>query len=104
MAKKISKVGLLFAIVNAVIVITVAYLDSLGSNRGFGLVWILWVEMPATFVIVPLADFIGNIYPVSRFILIPAVASIFGGLQWYFVGWLISKIKQRFFPHPKARE
>ncbi|MCX5700194.1 MAG: hypothetical protein NTZ63_01435 [Candidatus Omnitrophica bacterium] len=89
---KISKLGLLLAIVNAAIVITIAYLDSLNTSRGFGLVAILGMEIPATFVIMPLSDFIDNIYKVSPFILIPALASILGGLQWYGIGWLISKL------------
>jgi len=90
--KKVSKLGLALAIVNAVIVVVLAYGDSLEFSRGFGLVAILGMEMPATFIIMPLADFINSICKISPFILIPTLASVFGGLQWYFIGWLISKL------------
>jgi len=103
--KKISKVGLAFAIVNAVIVITIAYLDSLNTSRGFGLVAILWMEMPATFIIMPAIDFIERMgLHVSPFISISVLASIIGGLQWYFIGWLIEKIYKKIFTRPKVKE
>jgi hypothetical protein len=60
MNKKISKLGLTLAIVNAVIVTVIAYGDSLESSRGFGLVAILWMEMPVTFIIMSLSDFIDS--------------------------------------------
>jgi len=94
--KKINKLGIAFAVANAVIVITIAYLDSLGSSRGFGLVAILAIDMPVSFVIM----FFTKLIPFSSFIIIPIFASILGGLQWYCIGWLISgvasKIKEQF--------
>lgn len=100
--KKISRLGLVLAAINAVIVIAIAWSDSLGFSRGFGLIAILWMEMPATFLIRPLANFIDRIHKVSPYILIPSLAIVFGGLQWYFIGWIISKLKQRFFQNKRA--
>lgn len=104
MMNKISKLGLWLVVIHSVIVIAIAYIDSLNFSRGFGLVAILGMDVPATFIIMPLSDFIDSICKVSPFILIPALAVIFGGLQWYGIGWLISKLKQRFFTGPKVKE
>ena len=101
MNKKINKLGLWLVVIHSVIVIAIAYLDSLNFSRGFGLVVILGMDTPATFIIMPLADFIDSICKVSSFILIPALAVIFGGLQWYCIGWLVSWLKQKLFPAPK---
>ncbi|MCX5711163.1 MAG: hypothetical protein NT060_04300 [Candidatus Omnitrophica bacterium] len=98
MWKKLNKLGLLFVVIHSVIVISIAYFDSLNFSRGFGLLVILGLDIPASFVIMFLSKFIDSIGQISPFIVIPALAVIFGGLQWYCIGWAISKLKQRFFP------
>ena len=90
---KINKLGLWFVVVHSAIVITIACLDSLNFSRGFGLLAILGMDFPATFIIMFLSTFIDKIYQVPVFILIPTLSIIFGGLQWYVIGWVISKLR-----------
>jgi len=97
MEKKISKLGLWLVVIHSVIVITIGYRDSLNFSGGFGLTAILVMDIPASLLIVFLSDFIDNICKIPPYILTPALSVIFGGLQWYYIGWTISRLKRRFF-------
>ena len=101
MWRKINKLGLALAIINIAIIMAMAYGQNFDFSGGFGLMPILLVEIPASFIIVIVVKFLANFFPLC--ILFPILAIIFGGLQWYFVGWFISKIKQRFFPSRRER-
>ena len=85
---KISKLGLLFVIVNAIIVIVIGYPDNFNWNGGMALAPIALINFPTTLFIMRLDKICGIPYPYA----LPALFIIFGGLQWYFIGWLISRI------------
>lgn len=114
---KISKLGLLFFIINSLVVITFCVIDTTDaietSSSGFALLPILMIDTPAMFIAMPVMSFISNVtltlVPLSNNTLYVIVQKsifavsflIFGGLQWYGIGWLISKLIKRFSPASK---
>ena len=122
MGKKISKLGLALVIVNSVIVVFFSYTDTMNAiqvnSSGFALIPMMMVDFPASYVALYVYGFsqqffqcpltntasIINNYYIVRGSICAVSFLIFGGLQWYFVGWLISKIKQKFFTRSKIKK
>jgi len=100
MEKKINKLGLSLVVVHSIIVIGGFYLESLNTSKGFLMAAILMMDMPASFIVMLIGKPSMGFHPE---IVLAITILILGGLQWYFVGWLISRLKQIFFPKVKEQ-
>jgi len=94
---KISKLGLILVVVHWLILITFFYLGHLNFTSGIGLTVIKIMDIPSIYIAAFLSYFLYRNYAVSFFNDIIALTLIFSSLQWYFIGWLISKVKNIFF-------
>lgn len=110
---KISKLGLLFLVINSLIVVTFCVIDTVDaietSSSGFALLPIVMIDFPAIFIAFAVSGLIGklvstpltnDVYLFHQYIIVTksilAVSIlIFGGLQWYFIGWGITRLKER---------
>lgn len=113
---KISKLGLLFLVLNSLMVITLCIfdvVDAIGTgSSGFAILPLVVLDPPGYFLGAPLAYYLSEFIPVSldsaisvydqRIIIRGSIFAIttliVGGAQWYFIGWLISNRKKCFLP------
>jgi hypothetical protein len=122
MEKKISKLGLWLVMVHSVIAIVLFSIDTMNAiqcgSSGFAILPLVIIDFPAFFISRPIAGFLYSLAPAvldntpsiilrdtiihQSSIAIPVF--ILGGLQWYGIGWFISKLKQRFFSRSKVKE
>ena len=114
---KINKLGLLFLLINSLIVITFCAIDTVDaietSSSGFALIPVMMIDFPAIFIAFPVASLLSNLvsspltndayiqYTIVTKSILAISILIFGGLQWYSIGWLISKLIRKFSPAPK---
>ncbi len=111
---RINKLGLRLFIINSIIVIFFCYVDANNAietnSSGFALMPLLMIDCPTSFIAIGLSSFINmkliptpltnvnstiDLYTIIHTIILAVSFLIFGGLQWYVIGWSMSKSKQK---------
>ena len=111
---KPDKLGLRLLAANSMIVVFLCFVEissQIHTNcGGFALVPMFVVDFPVTYLALPLAGFLQKfnpvplnnnvLYVICRNSVLAFSFLVLGGLQWYCMGWLISRDRQQSRPRP----
>ncbi|MFA5271689.1 MAG: hypothetical protein WC412_05040 [Candidatus Omnitrophota bacterium] len=115
MKKRISKLGLLLVILHSITITAISFVDAIAavkygcSNPTEMLLSVMIMDCFAVLIVGPIGGVFYYWAPISlqNIIfwksLIAILFLIFGGMQWYLIGWGISKLKQKFFTRSKVK-